>query len=169
MTEIATATLGEDPSLIQTADPAQIRRALVRLCEQARDVVRISSPRLEPTVFDHEDVRTAISAMARASRYTEVRILVSQPQAIVERGHRLLALSRRLSSAPMRLLTLAENEPQAEYVLADDSGIIELGASERDPASIYFSNRVRNKALAEEFDHQWQRSRTPVEFRTLLV
>lgn len=162
--------LGEDETRYQTKDLEEVRQALIAMCSQGRDVVRISSPRLNPALFDHEEVRTVLSTLARSSRYTEVRFLVSQTQAIVERGHSLLALSRRLSSsAPMRKLALADNEPQAEYILVDDCGVIELGASEQDPASIQFAGRVRNNALAEEFDPLWQRSRTPIELRSLVV
>lgn len=164
------SVLGEHQALLQTADAMEIRQHFLSMCSQARDLVRISSPRLNPAVFDHEEVRKVLSALARSSRYTEVRLLVSQPQAIIDRGHSLLALSRRLSSAaPMRELMQADNEPQAEFILVDNSGVIELGASEQEPASICFADRVRNKALAEGFDHLWQRSRTPVALRSLIV
>jgi hypothetical protein len=164
------SVLGEHQTLLQTTEAEEIRQQFIAMCSQARNLVRISSPRLNPAVFDHEGVRKVLSALARSSRYSEVRLLVSQPQAIIEQGHSLLALSRRLSSAaPMRELALADNEPQPEYILVDDSGVIEMGASEQDPASIYYANRVRNKALAEGFDHLWQKSRTPIALRSLIV
>ena len=169
-TDIANALLGVECESIQSSEPSDSRIALQRLCSQARDIVRISSPYLNPSLFDNEELRTALSELARHSRYTEVRILVSHSKAIAEGGHRLLHLSRRLStSVAMRQLVLPDQELQAEYVLADDCGVIQLAANEHDPASIHFCNRVRNKTLTEQFDHLWHKSHPATELRTLIV
>jgi hypothetical protein len=166
----ADARLGTDTGLIQTSDNSEIRQALIHMLQPARDVVRISSALLNPGIFDDEELRAALSQLARHSRYTEVRILVSNCKLIAERGHRLLNLSRRLSSSvPMRKLELSEHELQPEYVLVDDCGVIDLAVSEQDPASIFFCNRARNKSLTDDFDNLWHKSRVPVELRTLIV
>ena len=169
-TEIASALLGVECEAIQTSEADDIRLALQQLCSQSRDIVRISSPYLNPAFFDNEKLRSALSELARHNRYTEVRILVSHCKAIADSGHHLLHLSRRLSSAvAMRQLVLPEQQLQAEYVLADDCGVIQLASSEQDPASIHFCNRVRNKTLTEQFDHLWHKSYPAAELRTLIV
>lgn len=162
--------LGSDSGLIQSTDSAEVHYYLLQMLRQARDTVRISSPYLAPALLDREDIRSALSALARHSRYTEVRMLVSACRAVADRGHKLLELSRRLSSsAPIRELGLNEGEVHAEFILVDNSGVIELPASEQDPTRIHFGSRARNKTLTEHFDYLWQRSRIPAEFRNLIV
>jgi hypothetical protein len=169
-TDIANALLGVKCEPIQSSEPGDSRLAMQHMCSQAHDIVRISSPYLNPSLFDNEELRTALSELARHSRYTEVRILVSHSKAIAEGSHRLLHLSRRLStSVAMRQLVLPDQELQAEYVLADDCGVIQLASSEHDPASIHFCNRVRNKTLTEQFDHLWHQSHPATELRSLIV
>jgi hypothetical protein len=166
----AQGRLGEDNELVQTLNPADMQRSLITMLGQARDIVRISSPLLNPAVFNHEDVRSAVSAFARSSRNAQVRILVGNTHVLAERGHRLLKLGRRLStSVVLRKPEMHEHEVQPEYVLVDDSGTIEIAAAEQDPASVYFCNRVRNKTLAEQFDLLWHKSHTPVELRSIVL
>ena len=113
-TEIASALLGVECDSIQTSEADDIRLALQHMCSQSRDIVRISSPYLNPAFFDNEKLRSALSELARHNRYTEVRILVSHCKAIADSGHHLLHLSRRLSSAvAMRQLVLPEQQLQS--------------------------------------------------------
>ncbi len=168
--QIQGARLGLDTDIIQTHLNAEIQQHLVTMLQQARDSVRISSPLLNPAIFNNEEIRAALSKFARRSRSAEVQILVSNAKVVGQRGHRLLELSRRLStSVIMRKLDLAENETHSEYLLADDCGVIEFGGSEKDPTSINFCDRVRNKNLAETFDPLWHKSRSPVELRRLVI
>jgi hypothetical protein len=168
--EIQGARLGLDKDIIQTHLNAEIQQQLVTMLQQARDSVRISSPLLNPAIFNNEEIRAALSKFARRSRSAKVQILVSNAKVVGQRGHRLLELSRRLStSVIMRKLDLAENETQSEYLLVDDCGVIEFGVTEKDPASINFCDRVRNKNLTEKFDPLWHKSRSPVELRRLVI
>lgn len=168
--DIRDARLGFDKELIQTHLNHEIQQYLVTMLQQAQDTVRISSSLLNPAIFNDEQIRVALSGFARRSRSAEVQILVSNAKVLGQRGHRLLELSRRLStSVIMRKLELAEHQNQGEYLLVDACGVIEFGLTERDPASINFCDRARNKNLAEQFDPLWQKSRSPVELRRLVI
>ncbi len=162
--------LGQSERTIQTNISDEIGHHLVNMLQQARDSVRLSSPLLNPTMFNREDFRSVLSQFARRSRNAQVRLLVRNAKVIGQRGHRLLELSRRMStSVVMRKLELAEHEIQREYLLVDDCGVIEFGAMEKDPATIQYCDRARHKTLREQFDTNWHKSRSPIELRRLVI
>jgi len=154
----------------QLTDAAAVRSAMLTMCAQARHIVRLSSHRLNPDLFDTAELRSALSHLARAFRDSEVRILVADSRSLAEHGHRLLSLSRRLSSkVVMRRVALPEHEQLPEYLLADDWGVITFGSSEQAPTMVSLRDRPANRNLAEAFDALWQRSQTPVELRQIVL
>lgn len=162
--------LGQEGSIIQTTSNTEIQQHLIGMVQQAQDIVCISSPLLNPAVFNNEDLRSALSRFARSSRNAQVRILVSNARVIGQRGHRLLELSRRLStSVVIRMLDLAEHEIQSEYLLLEDCGVVEFGVTEKDPVTINYCDRARHKTLREQFDPAWHKARSPVELRRLVI
>ncbi len=161
---------GDNENTIQTSDPHELVQHLHSMLLQARDSVRISSPLLNPAIYNNEEMRAILSQFARSSRNAEVRILVSNAKVIGQRGHRLLELNRRLSgSVIIRKLDLNEHEIQDEYLLVDDCGVIAFGATEKDPAIINHQDRVRHRTLREQFDVLWHKSRAPTELRRLVI
>jgi hypothetical protein len=140
----------------------------VELCTEARRYIRILSPDLDHEVFDKEPLCDAISALARRSRYTEVRILVQDTRALVRRGHRLLELARRVPSL-VHIQVLAEH-PEINndtMVIRDMDGLLfKPGDSEHQ--GIYEpDSKAITTAYVEKFDDLWERSAPDVELRRM--
>lgn len=140
----------------------------VDLCTSARRYLRILSPDLDHEVFDTEALREAISGLARRSRYTEVRILVSDTRAIVQRGHRLLELARRIPSlVHIQVLSKHPDLNDDVMVIRDRDGLLfKPGDSEHQ--GIYEpDSRAITEEYVEKFDDLWERSLPDVELRRL--
>lgn len=160
--------LGMGDERLGTANQQELADAIVQMCSQANKLVRISSPSLNQELFNTEVLADALSRLARSSRHAEVRLLISNSRALVGSGHRLLSLSRRLSTGViMRRWQIDEHEPHPEFVVVDNCGVIEMPSREDEPAHIQFNNRVRANALSLEFDAIWQKSKTTSELRSL--
>lgn len=140
----------------------------VSLCRSARRELCLLSPALDHRVFDRQALVDAISELARDSRQSRVRILVSDWRPMVKRGHRLLNLARRLPSA-VHLQQLDEHPDwKGETLLLRDlSGVLwQPGDSDKtgfwEPDSRAGASRHR-----ELFEELWRHSGPHVEFRSV--
>lgn len=162
-------TLGQDRDAVSIRDNPSMAEAAFSLCLQSRRVLRVSSADLQPEIYDNDAFADAASQLARAHSQSEVRILVSQARRIASAGHRLLELSRRLSSVAIRELRLDDNEIQPAYLIADLCGVLLFPERSEDPALVSFYDRVQAARWIDRFDLLWERSSTPVELRSLTL
>lgn len=150
------------------AYPEPFASLCVDMVEQAHRTIRIFSPQLDHEVFDRPALVSALASVARRSRYSEVRILISDSRSIVNRGHRLLDLARRLpSSIAIQKLTAHPELPSDSFVLCDDFGTL-FKPNDSDRDGFYDpDNRTRAKPYIEKFDELWLKSRPDSELRVL--
>ncbi|MCB1841512.1 MAG: hypothetical protein KDI09_00990 [Halioglobus sp.] len=138
------------------------------LCATARRQVCILSPALERAAFDNEGLAEALSALARHSRQADIRILVSDVQAIVQRGHRLLALAQRLPSK-VRMQRLDEH-PQwngETCVIRDRNGVLALPGHPARTGYYEPESRARAQQHLEVFNTLWNSSVSDPQLRAL--
>jgi predicted GNAT family N-acyltransferase len=148
--------------------PEPFATLALALARSARRELRIFSPRLDHEVFDNTAMADAMSALARGSRYSSVRILVTDTQPMVKQGHRLLALSRRLSSS-IHIQTLTEHPelPDDSFVIRDHTGIIFKPLGKDKPGFYEPNSRAIAKRHIELFDSLWNKSKPDPELRLL--
>ncbi len=132
--------------------------------------LRILSFDLDPPVFDRDAIADAVSALARKSRHTDVRILVVDNSKLVARGHRLLQLQRRLSSSiGIRQPRSEPHDIRDNLIIADQSGIVVQ--SIREPENLYanFNNRPVAFNHISQFDDLWERATVNPDLRQLEI
>ncbi|NQX88858.1 MAG: hypothetical protein HRT77_09350 [Halioglobus sp.] len=140
------------------------------LCNSASRYVRILSPQLDPAVFHNEQIANALKSLAKASRQTEVRILVSDTRPLISSGHPLLQLARRTPSNVMiRKLTEHPDWKDETIVIRDLDGVLfKHGNSDHDgfyePAS-----RAATQHFRELFDTLWRLSVEDPDLRSLNI
>lgn len=140
----------------------------LELAQQATRQLRLLSNELEPALFDSEPFATALSALARGHRHSEIRMLVLNGRAIAQRGHRLLALHRRLPSAVrIRRLTLGEADVPENFLIADTSGLLCFNLREPERAWADFHNLPVAENYRSRFDEWWSRAEEDPELRQL--
>lgn len=150
------------------AYPTPFREYAVALCGQASRHICVLSPRLDHTVFDSAELSEALSALARRSRQTEVRILVQDPREMVSRGHRLLQLARRLPST-IKLQVLAEHPDwQGQtVVIKDRNGVLYQPQDGDNSAFFEPDSRASAQRHIELFDALWRYSVQDPQLRAL--
>ena len=148
--------------------PKPFDRMAVELCRGAIRYICIQSPRLDHAVFDKRELASMISALARRSRQTRVRVLIEDPRPLIQRGHRLLELARRIPSA-MEIRRLPEHPEWTgeTVVLRDQDGVLyKPGGSDHDGFFEPDSPASARKHL-ELFNELWRFSVTDDNLRSL--
>ncbi len=157
--------LGSDAGRFAADDRAAVALDLAR---QSRRKLRLLSHALDPELFDGDAFASAVSQLARASRFSEIRLLVIEVKPIVERGHRLLELSRRLSTTlQLRRADCKPEDIKENFLVADDRGVLCYSLREPEAAWADFNNRPLAEDYAAQFDELWHRSINDPELRLL--
>jgi hypothetical protein len=155
-------------SITGIAYPQPFAAYAVALCESAARYICILSPQLDHAAFDHSELVDALSALARRSRQTQVRILISDSRPVVGYGHQLLQLARRLpSTVYIRKLEEHPNWNNETAVIRDRDGVLyKPGGSDHD--AFYEPNsRASTLRHLELFDELWRLSVADPELRAL--
>lgn len=162
--------LGESDTVLRLDGPDQFARATLALVEQARRQLCIVSPDFEPERYNTADFASALTKLARRSRWSEIRILIADPAVAVRWGHKVVTLSQRLTST-IRIRQLDEQDIAANeaWMLADDICLLR-----RDDPGVFSGSLVaraipHGPRAAEKFAEWWERSREIPDFRQLHI
>jgi hypothetical protein len=154
--------------VIGLAYPLPAQHLAIAHVRGARRELAILSPRLDPLLFDQEELLDALRGLVRRERQARVRVLVSDTRAIVSRGHGMLSLARRLPSR-IELRCLAEH-PDWDgdtLMIRDRNGLLGLPGSPRDPGYYRPDDRARSVRALGRFEELWRVGTVDPEFRAL--
>jgi hypothetical protein len=142
----------------------------VSLCQSASRYICILSPQLDSAAFDNNELADALSALARRSRQTQIRILISDSRALVGRGHKLLQLARRLPST-VHIRKLAEHPDwnNETVVIRDRDGVLYKPGGSDHEAFYEPNSRASTLQHLELFDELWRFSVEDDELRSLHI
>jgi predicted GNAT family N-acyltransferase len=144
------------------------QQAVLDIIQQTERQLQIISYALDATIYDTPEVVEVISNLARKSRYTNIQLLIINNDRIIQGGHRLVNLQRRLpTSIFLRILPEGTREIPDNVVIADRIGVI--CQSSKDPDLIWAN--YNNRPIAEDhgvkFDELWQHAVVDNELRQL--
>lgn len=160
--------VGGDDTAYQVERTEELRRAVAALAGQARRQLDILTPDLEPAIYDATDFLDALRQLAIASRRTHLRVLVGDSESAVKRGHRIIELGRRLTTA----IDIYRPAPGTEFgsegfLLVDDRGLMWRANADRPEASVCFNDPMTVRRLRSRFDELWQEAQPDPELRRL--
>ncbi|WP_439136279.1 hypothetical protein [Pseudomaricurvus sp.] len=156
-------------SLTLLHGPEAFAKHLQQMLASGRRYVDILSQQLDHSLFANRAVCDALSALVRAHRQAEVRILVKDPKPLFGKHHALLALQKRLTSKiKIRQLKIEPQNENQGFVIVDQRQLL---LQHHDGEFDGFSNTnaaPEAKALLEEFTLLWQRQSAEIaELRPL--
>lgn len=160
--------LGEENQRLTLDTLSEQVACICAMTEQSLRHLRIYTPNLESELYDNGDFASAVSRLARSSRFAEIRILIEDTRLIIARGHALLELHRRLpSSVAIRKLTMDIHSLDQPFMIADEAGIFLRPEDGEGPSFANFCDRVKAKSLIELFDPLWDRCSPDPDLRRL--
>lgn len=146
----------------------EVRQLAAALAGQVQRSLLLHTYDLEPVIFDQQSFLDAVHAMIREYSDSCLYILLQDGRSAVQNGHRLIELSRRLSSR------IQIRRPQTEYqgfagtfLLADNSGYLHRPLYSRYEGTASFNNPGTTRRLKRYFMDVWERSQPDTEMRRL--
>ncbi len=142
--------------------------AMLDLVAFARRRLLIMSPYLDHELFDRAELIERISHLARSAPRVDIQVLILSSKLIVDRGHQMLDLARRLDEKiAIRRLAERPTSDTSTFVCADLSGYWLLPNFEEYDGVCDLGNPVTTQRLIETFNIAWRRSQEDSELRLL--
>ncbi len=139
-----------------------------QIIQQAKREICFFAPGLDKHILDNEEALAAISALARDSRLSRVRLLVHSSRDAVSQSHRLLPLAQRLSSH-IAIHECAREDQDQLYLclLVDDNATLYCSDPLRYQGYLAEADRAQNLQLRQQFEAMWARSHPDPQSRRL--
>lgn len=160
--------LGETAGDYALASRDDSRRAAVLLVSQARRMIDLFTPDLEPALYDQAPFIDALSQLAVGNPRARVRILAKDFERTVKEGHRLVELARRLSSyVELRKVHSDYQENNETFLLVDDYGLLHRRHAARFEGTFSCKAPLEVRRLRAFFNEVWDRSEPDADLRRL--
>ena len=168
--DIDAARLGKMDSRFAMATREENARAALALISDVKNTVDIFTPDLEPHIYDQTDFLERLTMPPLGKPRANVRILVKDSQRAVKNGHRLIELTRKLSSyMEIRRVHRDFADYDEAFMLVDNCGVMRRRVPARFTGTICFNDTNEVTRLKKIFDEIWDRSDPDPELRRLNI
>ncbi len=140
---------------------------IIKALKQANHRIYIFSRRLNPLFFNNEQVVEALSTTARRSHRSDIKILVENPQKIVEVNHKILKLAQRLPSKITLQKITTEPQDDYEFVIIDTDKIWLQHKEDSYTGFANYDARPEVKRFDVVFNDLWKNSQEDARLRRL--
>lgn len=156
--------------LIEFTTREQNRDLARDLALQAQQSIQLFSATLDNSLYDQSDFIEAVSTLAKRSPKTRVQILVRDSSALLKKGHRLIELSRRLTTAIQIHNPSGEGcQKTMELMLVDQTGYIHKKHADYYHGEASFNDRRLTHEWHRQFNNMWEVSTPDPEIRRLHI
>lgn len=142
--------------------------AIVDVAACAKRSLAIFSPTLEPALYEGMEFLSQVKRLILGQSYARVRVLLHDPALAIRRGHRLVEMSRHLSSF---IEIRAANPDYAahieDFMIADGHAFVYRARASQWHGVADTDSRPITRRYLDQFTEIWERSATEHEFRRL--
>ena len=167
MNDLNNYQLGHTDELLHVSTRDDCQAISLELARQAKRSLTIFSHDLEPALYNSPAFYDATRDVIGSDPNAMIRILVYDISRTINRGHRLLELSQRLSSR-VQIRKLPRKYHHA-FLIADDIGVLDRRRAERYEATANFNAPGLANNLLHFFDGAWDHSSRTPEVLTLNI
>lgn len=148
----------------------EFRNAATVISTSVLRTIHIFTPNLEPEIYDNETFLNNILDLCRGNRYASVKVLVKDSSSAVKRGHGLIRLAQKLTSA------IEIRNPIDEYLTINHAFMVTDGKSlmyrqDQDSYKGFYNLacEFRSRKLEELFITAWEHALPDIETRQLHI
>ena len=162
--------LGENSEDIVLETSEENHQLALQLVSQASHRLDVFTRDLDPRIYDNAEFIDAVRALAVNDNKAKIRFLVIEPDKAIKLGHRLLDLSRRLTSTiEIRKVHEDYGANPESYMIVDGRGLIHRKLASRYEAVANFNNPSEAMNLIHHFNEVWEHSTPELDFRRLYI
>ncbi len=144
--------------------------AFVQLLQQGQRHIDIFTHQLDRRLYDTAEVNTLLQQLIRRNRQARLRLLLRDPRYLISHGHRIVELSRQLSSyIEIRQLAEQFDEHYECFSLFDHCGILYRPHAEHFEGWFSLHEPLRVKSERVFFEEAWAASPPCRETRRLYL
>lgn len=148
--------------------PQPFAQLVIAQARLARRELAILSPTLDHRIFHDRELSAALGTLMRGGRRNRLRILVGDPRPLVQRGHSLLQLARRLPSrVELRSLREHPDWDGDTAILRDRDSLLALPSQDTKLGFYRPGDRGRCESALLRYETLWNASRVDPELRAL--
>ncbi|MBN4059763.1 hypothetical protein JYU22_01765 [Gammaproteobacteria bacterium AH-315-E17] len=168
MTEHTSET---DINLVLIDELDDFSKHSLQVVETSRREILLLSKTLDPALYDNDAFYQCILDLARSDRNAQVKILLKDIRPVIEQGHRILNLARRLSSKiEIRKLLIKPAKDSITYLIGDRKHLLYMHEDLIYNGFVNYAAAQESKILADEFTYLWDRhSELDPALRTMLL
>ncbi|MEL7448235.1 MAG: hypothetical protein AAFN78_03450 [Pseudomonadota bacterium] len=142
--------------------------AVIDIAACARRTLDIFSPTLDPALYEGMEFLSQVKRLVLGQSYARVRVLLQDPGPAIQRGHRLVEMSRHLSSFIEIRTASADYEARGEdFMVADSSAFVYRARSSQWHGVCDTDSKPIARRHLELFTQVWEHSLTEQDFRRL--
>jgi hypothetical protein len=159
--------LGETADNVVITSLQECADVSLLLAQQATRSLFLFTRTMDERLYDTSAFIEAVRQLAIRGRNSDVRILVQQPDHAIKNGHRLIELSRRLSSyIAIRTVHPDFHEYNEAFLVADEIGYLHRPLADRFEGKASFYEPLEARELVRFFMKVWEISaRDPEHLR----
>jgi hypothetical protein len=158
---------GRRLTLTRSQDIAEIS---ADMATRARRELLIYGPTLDPVLYDQEPFLEAVRRLALARPGFCVRVMLFDPRAASQGGHRLIELARRLTSRIAIQRVADEDRDRLDaFLIVDERRYVQRRLADRMEAAADYDDPPAARRLRQEFERLWERSSVDTELRQLFI
>ncbi len=167
---LSKAVIGVDDLHVALHNSNEHRDAALAILKQGKRNAFVYSRDLDPRIFDDSRIATALSELARYSRYSQVQVLLSDVDDVMARGHRWLEVFQRLSSR-IEVRVIHEDYWQLPFVftIIDECALLYRSNASEFEGTVSFNDRHACAQKLIHFREVWDVSRVASELRRLYI
>jgi hypothetical protein len=140
------------------------------LAGQAQRTLLLHTEDLEPAIYDETAFLDAVSRLARTHSQSHIWILIQDTRKVVQRGHRLIEIARRLSSSiQLRRPAHQYRNYHESFLLADGCGYLHRPIAARYEGTANFHDPGKVADFEKYFTEVWERSEPDAEIKRLYI
>lgn len=140
----------------QWSHPSEIAPLMTRFAADGLRSIDIFTDQLSPAVYDDPDLIAAISAIARRSKQSQVRVLVRNPAPLYGCGRPLLNLIQRLPSrGQIRAYSEGAKDRHLGFFCVDRKHLVYFSNEPEWKGFAKYNAKAESIHILNEFEHLW--------------
>ena len=136
---------------------ADFQAHALKAVQSGRRHLCVLSETLDSPLYNTDEFRDAVRVLVTQDRYATARFLVKDIKPLVEHGHRLLQLARRLAGkVEVRKLTEPPQNDRCAWLIVDNATLLYKQDEAIYSGYVDYAAAPKCKLLLEEFTNLWE-------------